>query len=361
MFGGKGKFVDFFSTGDELFDIMCQLEKAMKINSFFVMDENFLLHRKRALRLLELMQQHEKMWALNIFSSANAIKLYKMEELVGLGVSWIWMGLEGQDSQYNKLEGTQTRELVRNLQENGIRVLGSTIIGLEEHTPANIDTAIDYAVSHDVDFHQFMLYTPVPGTPLYAELAEKGLMIDSSEIAEADVHGQYRFNYRHSNIPKGQETEFLLRAFARDFEVNGPSVLRAVRTTLLGHRKYKNHPEKRIRNRFAWEAEGMPTFFGGSLWAAKKWFKNDPKLQSRLDGVLQDLYEQFGLKAKLLAPLIGRLVFHLLKREDRRLAQNQTYEPPTFYEKNYQEPVTAGTKAAGLLMTVAAMTATIRN
>ena len=26
MFGGKGKFVDFYETGDELFDVMCQLE-----------------------------------------------------------------------------------------------------------------------------------------------------------------------------------------------------------------------------------------------------------------------------------------------------------------------------------------------
>ena len=39
MFGGKGKFVDFYKTGDELFEIMCGLEKAMKVHSFFVMDE----------------------------------------------------------------------------------------------------------------------------------------------------------------------------------------------------------------------------------------------------------------------------------------------------------------------------------
>jgi len=30
-------------TGDELFDIMCQLEANLKAQSFFVMDENFLL------------------------------------------------------------------------------------------------------------------------------------------------------------------------------------------------------------------------------------------------------------------------------------------------------------------------------
>jgi hypothetical protein len=32
------------------------LEKTLKVRSFFILDENFLLHRRRALGLLELMQ-----------------------------------------------------------------------------------------------------------------------------------------------------------------------------------------------------------------------------------------------------------------------------------------------------------------
>ena len=56
LFGGKGKFVNFYETGDELFYVMCQIEEKLRVQSFFVLDENFLLHRKRALRLLELME-----------------------------------------------------------------------------------------------------------------------------------------------------------------------------------------------------------------------------------------------------------------------------------------------------------------
>jgi len=44
------------------------------------------------------------------------------------------LGLEGEDSQYAKLRHADTRALVRQLQANGTRVLGSTIIGLENHT-----------------------------------------------------------------------------------------------------------------------------------------------------------------------------------------------------------------------------------
>ena len=62
MFGGKGKFINFYETGDELFDIMCGIEQGMGVRSFFVMDENFLLHKKRALRVLELMEERGKSW-----------------------------------------------------------------------------------------------------------------------------------------------------------------------------------------------------------------------------------------------------------------------------------------------------------
>ena len=102
------------------------------------------------------------------------LRSYTIDQLVRLGISWVWMGIEGCNSHYTKLQGIDTFELVRELQSHGIRVLGSTIIGLENHTPENIDEAIDYAARHDTDFHQFMLYTPIPGTPLHAELAAAG-------------------------------------------------------------------------------------------------------------------------------------------------------------------------------------------
>ena len=93
LFGGKGKFLNFYETGDELFEVMCQLESTLEVNSFFVLDENFLLHRRRALRLLDLMKIHQKSWMLNVFSSARVLRSYTIEQLVGLGVGWVWMGI----------------------------------------------------------------------------------------------------------------------------------------------------------------------------------------------------------------------------------------------------------------------------
>ncbi len=334
MFGGKGKYIEFYQTGAELFEIMCALESSLHVHGFYVMDENFLLDRKRALQLLDLMEKHGKAWYLHVFSSANVLRLYTMEQLVGLGVTWLWIGLEGKQSRYSKLAGTDAGALVRELHSHGIRVLGSSIIGLEEHTPENIDQVIDYAVSHNTDMHQFMLYMPAPGTPLYAEHEARGTLLDGREFSVGDAHGQLSFNYRHPHITNGEEAEFLLRAFHRDFEVNGPSVVRIARTLLEGWRRYKDHPNPRVRARFAHEATNLPVNYAGALWAAQRHYRHDPHRFRMISVILDELYAEFGEAARTAAPVVGRRLYRALQREDQRLQQGWTYEPPTFYETN---------------------------
>jgi radical SAM superfamily enzyme YgiQ (UPF0313 family) len=334
MFGGKGKSVNFYQTGDELFHIMCQIESEMGVRSFFMMDENFLLHRKRALRLLELMEEHDKSWSLYVFSSANVLQSYSIEQLIRLGISWVWMGIEGCNSQYAKLTGIDTFKLVKELQSNGIRVLGSTIIGLETHTAENIDEAIDHAARHDTDFHQFMLYTPIPGTPLHAELSAKGLMKDESEYHLSDIHGQAILNYRHPSLNDEQTAEFMVRAFDHDFHVNGPSTVRIVRTTLAGWRRHKNHPDASVRDRFAWEARELATSFSAVVGAAKLYFRNDPVLYAKMSALLGELHAEFGWKSRLASAIGGRWVLRNIRKEEKRLAAGFSHEPPTFYERN---------------------------
>ena len=351
MFGGKGKCIEFYRTGEEVFDIMCALESNLHVKSFFIMDENFLLNQKRALRLLNLMEEHGKAWSLRVFSSVNALRRYTMEQLVALGVDWVWLGLEGKDSQYDKLAGTDTMGLVRSLQSHGIHVLGSSIIGIEEHSPENIDEVIEHAVRHNTDLHQFMLYTPIPGTPLYAEQEAQGTLLGVADFHPADIHGQLKFNFRHAHIKDGREGEFLLRAFHRDFAVNGPSIVRIIRTLLQGWKRYKNHPNARIRARFAHQAANLPVKYAGALWAARRRFRHDPHCEQLISHILDELSSEFGWKTRLAAPIVGGYLYHTLCREERRLQNGCTYEPPTFFETNSADGPEAATRVVGITAT----------
>jgi radical SAM superfamily enzyme YgiQ (UPF0313 family) len=336
FFGGKGRFVNFMDTGAEVFAAMEDAEHKLKLSSFFVMDENFLLHRRRAMELLEEMKRAGKAWTLYVFSSANAIRKYSIEELVELGVAWIWMGLESPRSGYQKLEGTDTVTLIRELRNHGIGVLGSTIIGMEHHTPQNIGAEIDHAVAHETDFHQFMLYTPVPGTPLHAQLGAEGRLFD---VDLADIHGQYRFNWRHPHIAPDDSKRFLDFAFARDFEVNGPSVTRFVRTALEGWKRYRDHPDLRVRARFERELTSLKTSYSGLLWAAEMYLaKSNQSVTARLRALRDEIRRECGASSAWMARALGPLLLWTARREQRRLESGVTYEPKTFLQRtNWQE------------------------
>ena len=333
FFGGKGKFVDFFKTGDELFEVTCQAESELKVQSFFMMDENFLLHRTRALRLLERMKQAGKSWELSIFASANAIRKYTMQELVELGVSWVWMGLESPNSRYSKLQDTDGRQLTHELREHGIRVQGSTIIGLEHHTPDNIIPEIEAAVGCETDFHQFMLYTPVPGTPLFQEMTEQGRMLNKIDLA--DIHGQYKFNFRHEAISRDDSKRFLDWAFWRDFERNGPSLYRMCRTMLQGWQRYKDYPDARVRERFTRGVKKLGSAYNVALWVMEREFSKVNRSGSeQIHKLRREVEKEFPVVARLTAAIFGPMLLWSTRREEKRLAAGRTYEPPTFVDRS---------------------------
>ena len=202
---------------------MCETERTLGIKTFFMMDENFLLYKKRAMELLDLMKQHGKAWSMFVFSSANAIQKYEMLATplnsACRGCGWD-LNPPGQATPSSG--SSDTMALTRELQSHGIRVQGSTIIGLEHHTPNNIRDEIDYAVAHDADCHQFMLYTPVPGIPLHSEMQAQGRMLEWVDLA--DIHGQFKFNFKHEHIERDDSKLWLDWAFQHDYDTStGPA------------------------------------------------------------------------------------------------------------------------------------------
>ena len=126
----------------------------------------------------------------------------------------------------------------------------------------------------------------------------------------------------------------MLRAFDRDFDVNGPSTVRIVRTTLAGWRRHKNHPDPRVRRRYAWEVRELATTFSAVVGAAKLYYRNNPAMHAKMSALLQELHAEFGWKSRLCSAIGGRWLLRQIRKEEKRLAAGFSYEPPTFYERN---------------------------
>ena len=272
-----------------------------------------------------------------VFASANAIRKYTM---AGTRGTRCFLDLDGpriSAVELRKLQGHDSTQLTHELRQHGIRVQGSTIIGLEHHTPDNIRDEIEYAVAHDTDFHQFMLYTPVPGTPLFQEISAQGRMLEGVDFA--DIHGQHKFNFKHAAISRDDSKRFLDWAFWRDFERNGPSLSRMCETMLQGWRRYKNYPDLRVRERFARENAKLRTVYSAALWAAERYFHQVNKDVSRqIHELRREIGREFGLMSRIISSAMGPVLLWSTRREDRRLASGVTYEPPTIIERRNWTP-----------------------
>jgi hypothetical protein len=188
-------------------------------------------------------------------------------------------------------------------------------------------------VEHDTDFHQFMLYTPLPGTPLGEQMEREGRLLEDADYA--DIHGQYKFNWQHPHISRDESKEFLDDAFRRDFERNGPSLYRLCRTTLEGWKRYRLHPDLRVRERFEREARALRTQYSALLWAMEHNLrKTREDVAGRVHELRREIAHECGsLSSAAAAWLAGPMMLWTTRREQRRLDQGITYEPQTFIER----------------------------
>jgi hypothetical protein len=177
-----------------------------------------------------------------------------------------------------------------------------------------------------------MLYTPVPGTPLFFEMKEQGRMLAGVNLA--DIHGQHAFNFQHAAISKEQSKFWLDFAFRRDYERNGPSIYRICRTTLDGWKRYGKDADLRVRARFAREARALSDGYSAALWAMEHHLAaQGSPVAAKVRALRQEIGSEFGIFSRLATSVVGPILLWTTRREERRLAAGQTYEPPTIIER----------------------------
>jgi len=228
-------YTPFLATGAELFETACRVADERGTDSFFVMDENFLKDRDRAMGLLEAIERHERFFRFHIFSSAETIMAFGIDNLVRLGVDLVWIGFESQSRQsaFTKNVGIDAARLVHDLRDRGIAVLASGILCMEHHTPENMQEDIDFLVGLESDFVQFMLLTPVPVTALYQDQKRRGLL--RTDLPLQYWHGQTDLAYHHPAFSGDEPAKWIKKAFRQDYEINSSSMLRMVETSIRGY------------------------------------------------------------------------------------------------------------------------------
>jgi radical SAM superfamily enzyme YgiQ (UPF0313 family) len=242
-----GAYTSYLTSGAEIFELCRQYEEQMGVTDFGVLDENFMKFPGRARELIQLIEAHDKQYTFGIFSSAETLKqLGDLDLLVRMGVNFLWIGVESKKEVYEKNRGVDFHALVSDLRHRGISVLASAILFLEHHDQDTIWEDIDFAISLNPDYLQFMQLGPLPGTALYQDYEQKGLLLD---VPYEEQHGQDMIWFHHPHFTRRESREYLQRAFQKDYQVNSASFIRLMRTTLWGYHYCQNHAHPLVRRR----------------------------------------------------------------------------------------------------------------
>lgn len=246
------QYTPFLKSGKEVFDACEKSEKGLDVSDFALMDENFLKSSTRARELLAEMEANKKAFTFSTFSSAEAITKVGVDFLVRTGINFIWIGVESKANVFEKTHGIDVGALIKDLQVHGITVLASAILFMEHHDKETIQEDIDWAVGLESDLLQFMHFGPIPGTALYKDYEEQGILM--KDVPWHEQHGQDKIWFRHPHFTNEETHTVLKNAFKQKFATHGPSVVGLMHTAVSGYLRAVKDIKEREEKGLVWNS-----------------------------------------------------------------------------------------------------------
>ena len=177
MFGRRMRYRDV----DVVIDDLRKYDD--KKNSIFFYDDNFAADPNRTKELLRRMIAER----FSFVSSAQVrVDAGKDHQLVGLmreaGLKTVFVGLESVNTE--SLSCMNKKQTMDDMEEGlsgfakfGIDVHGMFILGFDTDTKKSLRDTVTFAKRHLLDSVQFLVLTPMPGTPVYHDLEKDGRII----------------------------------------------------------------------------------------------------------------------------------------------------------------------------------------
>ena len=269
----KRKHIRLLPTGADLYRVV---ERYLEVNprlSILILDEDFLLNRRRAMEFRECVLRGGKPLSIFVFASVRAVSQYTVTEILEMGIDGMWIGYEGTRSGYAKQSGRPVEEIFREFREHGITILASMIVGFPYQTPEIIEEELSGLLALRPVLTQFLIYGPCPGTPFYDQVVREGKLLpdvaEDPELFYRRGSGFYAM-VSHPSMTPDQIEAAQKRCFGEDFRRLGPVLYRSVDRWLEGYLKLRESPSPFLRakaDRIAADLrKAYPVFLVGRLF-----------------------------------------------------------------------------------------------
>lgn len=159
----------------------------------FIVDDNFAANRKRSKEILRGMiaEGIKTPWSAQVRTDvARDPELLRL--MADTGCRMLFIGFESINPQtlaaYNKKQDVQDIvNCIRAVKDNGIRIHGMFAIGADTDDVETIRETARFATALGIDTVQFLILTPLPGTPLFEDMVKSERLLHRL-WSKYDVH-----------------------------------------------------------------------------------------------------------------------------------------------------------------------------
>ncbi|MDP6059659.1 MAG: hypothetical protein QGH33_12240 [Pirellulaceae bacterium] len=270
----KRRHIRLLPTGKDIYDVVRKYHAIDPDMNIMIMDEDFLLNRKRALEFRDCVIEGGKPLSVFCFASVRALSQFTVTEIMEMGIDGIWIGYEGTRSGYAKQAGRPVDEVFNEFREVGITVLASMIVGFPYQTPEIIREELDGLLALKPAFSQFLIYGPVPGTPFFEHVKKNRLF--HQEVEDDPKNNYWRKGtafyalVKHETMTADEIEAIQTDCFQQDFCRLGPSIYRTVEVWLNGYLKWKDSDipimRKKAEQFAAYVRSAYPAFLPGRVF-----------------------------------------------------------------------------------------------
>jgi len=158
------------------------LKSEYDVSEIEFLDDTFTLNSRRVEKICDLMIKENLNLSWSASSRVNTITQRLADIMKKAGCHTIYLGIESGSQKILDLiqkgiSVIQAEKAVQIVKRADINALGSFIIGVPGETAKSIKKTIRFAKRLNLNFVQFSICTPYPGTRLYKIAKEKGLIL----------------------------------------------------------------------------------------------------------------------------------------------------------------------------------------
>jgi len=149
------------------------------VKNLKIVDELFVLKEQHYMAIVDGII--ERGLDLNIWAYArvDTIKTANLARMKQAGINWLALGIESanpdvRDGADKRMQARDIKEVVRSIQDQGIRIIGNFIFGLPDDTRETMEETLQLAMELNCEFINFYCAMAYPGSKLYDLAVEQG-------------------------------------------------------------------------------------------------------------------------------------------------------------------------------------------